>query len=208
MSSEDLRVIFVGNSQVGKTALMNRYVDGEFSSTEQTTVNPIFTPKSATSASSKEIMMQLWDTAGQERFQSLSQVFYRDAHLAVICVDLSEPSTIDTISLWKERVLAHEPSCALIAVGTKLDLVFSENRTKVLSQLSEKATECQISSYYVTSSKTGEGIEDLFTQIATLGEDILSKKVNNDDGNKSVRLDDQQEGKAKPPTKPFDNCCK
>lgn len=207
---DDLRVIFVGNSQVGKTALMNRFIDGEFSAPTQSTVNPIFTPKSAISENGTEIMMQLWDTAGQEKFQALSQVFYRDANVAAICIDLSDSATFSTVSVWKERVLTHEPECKLILVGTKHDLVQGDAKNKALQELSEAAEAAHIEYFYITSAKTGEGVNELFVQIATMGEAILTKPSNAPQPSK-ITVDDQnccEEGRAPPPKKPLDNCCK
>jgi small GTP-binding protein len=184
----DLRVIFVGNSQVGKTALMNRFIDGEFTPTTQTTVNPIFTPKVVESTNGTEITMQLWDTAGQEKYQALSQVFYRGSHVAAICYEVSDASSKDAIPMWKERILNHEPGCAVILVATKIDLIESSERMNACEVASHAAAEHGIASYFITSAKTGEGVDDLFRHIATIGEEVLNKAQKQEEPPSSVNL--------------------
>ena len=191
MQQTDLRVIFVGNSQVGKTALMNRYIDGEFTPPTQTTVNPIFTPKTITSSNGTEIAIQLWDTAGQEKFQALSQVFYRGSHIAAICFDPSDEASKEAVPQWKERVLSHEPNCALILVATKVDLIEQSSRMEINGVTSHIAEECGINNYFITSAKTGEQVDELFTQIATLGEEILLKAPKKEEQTSSIKLESQ-----------------
>ena len=183
-SFPDLRVIFVGNSQVGKTALMNRYIDGEFSPPSQTTINPIFTPSKATSQKGTEIGLQLWDTAGQEKYQALSQVFFRDSHVAVICYDPSDEPSVHSIQKWKSDVLKHEPNCLLILTATKIDLVQPDQKLDVITNIGQLAKENDIGQFFVTSALTGEGVNELFVSIATIGEEIFESQKNSNQPSK------------------------
>lgn len=178
-TKRDLRVIFVGNSQVGKTTLMNRYIDKEFTAQSQTTINPVFSPATATTRNGTEIVMQLWDTAGQEKYQALSQVFYRDSHVAAICFDPNDQESVKSVPTWKNLVIQHEPKCSLVLVATKLDLVDQEKRGEVGTLANNLAHDIGVEYSFLTSSVTNEGVIELFTEIATIGEGILTKGSDN-----------------------------
>ena len=72
-----LKVIILGDSGVGKTSLMHRYVSDKFSQQYKATIGADFLTKEVSMDGDKVATMQVWDTAGQERFQSLGVAFYR-----------------------------------------------------------------------------------------------------------------------------------
>ncbi|OHT05773.1 Ras-related protein Rab-24 [Tritrichomonas foetus] len=167
-----IRVIFVGNTNVGKTAINTRYLNNTFSADTASTLTPTSSNVSEKTLDGKEVTLQLWDTAGQERFQSLSQVFYRDANIAIICVDGSDQESFSSISLWKSRVLDHEPKCHCVIAVTKSDLC-DDQRSQIIQQCQQACNSQSISDYFITSSRTGEGVKEMFGQIATIGEKEL-----------------------------------
>lgn len=171
-----IRVIFVGDSGVGKTALINRYMEDEFSEETTSTMNPQFASAVATTINGDEINLQLWDTAGQEKFQSLSVVFYRDANIAIICFDASAENSYESIGKWKNQVLEYCPDCQIILAVTKLDLIDMEQRSDKINQWNELSQQNGLEFMFLTSAKTYEGFKELFTQIATVGDGIIHKK--------------------------------
>lgn len=78
-----LKVIILGDSSVGKTSLMNQYVNRKFSNQYKATIGADFLTKEVT-VDDRTVTMQIWDTAGQERFQSLGVAFYRGADCCVL----------------------------------------------------------------------------------------------------------------------------
>lgn len=78
-----LKVIILGDSSVGKTSLMNQYVNRKFSNQYKATIGADFLTKELT-VDDRTVTMQIWDTAGQERFQSLGVAFYRGADCCVL----------------------------------------------------------------------------------------------------------------------------
>lgn len=78
-----LKVIILGDSSVGKTSLMNQYVNRKFSNQYKATIGADFLTKEVT-VDDRSVTMQIWDTAGQERFQSLGVAFYRGADCCVL----------------------------------------------------------------------------------------------------------------------------
>merc|ERR1712167_311499 len=87
-----LKVIILGDSGVGKTSLMNQYVNKKFSKQYKATIGADFLTKEVL-IDDKLITMQIWDTAGQERFQSLGVAFYRGADCCVLVYDVNMAKT-------------------------------------------------------------------------------------------------------------------
>ncbi|CAN9235316.1 unnamed protein product [Alternaria alternata] len=83
-----LKVIILGDSGVGKTSLMNQYVNKKFSASYKATIGADFLTKEVL-VDDRLVTMQLWDTAGQERFQSLGVAFYRGADCCVLVYDVN-----------------------------------------------------------------------------------------------------------------------
>ncbi|KAJ8910435.1 hypothetical protein NQ315_012577 [Exocentrus adspersus] len=85
-----LKVIILGDSSVGKTSLMNQYVNRKFSNQYKATIGADFLTKEVT-VDDRTVTMQIWDTAGQERFQSLGVAFYRGADCCVLVTSRKNP---------------------------------------------------------------------------------------------------------------------
>ena len=100
----DARVIIIGNTQVGKTALLNRFVDKTYSPTTSSTVTPVFSPSQIETSSGTVVSLQLWDTAGQEKYQAVGKVFYRNANYAVICFESSDDDPLESIQKWEKNI--------------------------------------------------------------------------------------------------------
>merc|ERR1712078_475636 len=87
-----LKVIILGDSGVGKTSLMNQYVNKKFSTQYKATIGADFLTKEVM-VGDRLVTMQIWDTAGQERFQSLGVAFYRGADACVLVFDVNVAKT-------------------------------------------------------------------------------------------------------------------
>merc|ERR1740130_1908566 len=91
-----LKVIILGDSGVGKTSLMNQYVNKKFSNQYKATIGADFLTKEVT-VDDRLVTMQIWDTAGQERFQSLGVAFYRGADSCVLVFDVNVAKTFENL---------------------------------------------------------------------------------------------------------------
>ena len=114
--SYDLKVVFSGNYGVGKSTLahkMCKYIEGKSTGEDGTTIpatigasfKSVITRISSSASppvfkGEQRLSVNLWDTSGQERFKSITPIYYRDAHVVVLVVDLSEPDVVDTIKSW------------------------------------------------------------------------------------------------------------
>ena len=83
-----LKVVVIGDSGVGKTSLMHRYMTGKFTSQYRATVGADFLSTNI-SHHGKNYSLQVWDTAGQERFQSIGSAFYRGSDCCVVVYDIT-----------------------------------------------------------------------------------------------------------------------
>ncbi|KAJ6709142.1 RAS-RELATED PROTEIN RABG3A [Salix koriyanagi] len=99
-----LKVIVLGDSGVGKTALMNQYVHKKFSQQYKATIGADFVTKELP-IDDRLVTLQIWDTAGQERFQSLGVAFYRGADCCALVYDVNVMRSFDTLDNWHEEFL-------------------------------------------------------------------------------------------------------
>nr|XP_034927398.1 ras-related protein Rab7-like isoform X1 [Populus alba] len=99
-----LKVIILGDSGVGKTSLMNQYVNKKFSNQYKATIGADFLTKEV-HFEDRLFTLQIWDTAGQERFQSLGVAFYRGADCCVLVYDVNSMKSFDNLNNWREEFL-------------------------------------------------------------------------------------------------------
>lgn len=165
-----LKVIILGDSGVGKTSLMNRYVNKKFSTQYKATIGADFVTKDVV-VDDKLVTMQIWDTAGQERFQSLGVAFYRGADCCVLVYDVTAPTTFKSLDSWRDEFLIQasprDPeNFPFIVIGNKID---QENRA-----VSSKRAQvwCQSKNnipYFETSAKEAVNVESAFITVARNG---------------------------------------
>ncbi|KAH9844995.1 putative Ras-related protein Rab7 [Teratosphaeria destructans] len=164
-----LKVIILGDSGVGKTSLMNQYVNKKFSASYKATIGADFLTKEVL-VDDRLVTMQLWDTAGQERFQSLGVAFYRGADCCVLVYDVNNSKSFDTLDSWRDEFLIQaspmDPeSFPFVVLGNKVDV--GEDK-RVISAKRAQAF-CQAKGgipYFETSAKEGSNVEQAFEVIA------------------------------------------
>lgn len=82
------KYIIIGDSNVGKSCIVQRFIEGEFNSELENTIGVEFGAKEI-SINQKLVKLQIWDTAGQEAFQSITRSYYRSAAGALLCYDIT-----------------------------------------------------------------------------------------------------------------------
>ena len=97
--STTFRAVTIGESSVGKTCLVNRFIRNKFNNAEANTVGAIYDTYTERRGD-QSIEVQIWDTAGQEKFRSLAPVYYRGADAAVVVFDMTKPSTFQCLQSW------------------------------------------------------------------------------------------------------------
>jgi Ras-related protein Rab-7A len=122
-----LKIVLLGESGVGKTSLLERFVNNRFSQQYKATIGADFSTKEM-SVNDVIISAQFWDTAGQERYQSLGSAFYRGADACVLVYDITDARSLDTLGSWRDEFLVaaapRDPdSFPFIVLGNKVDVV-------------------------------------------------------------------------------------
>ena len=138
-----LKFLVLGDTGVGKTSLLTRYVEDRFNATFSTTVGVDFCQKKVKlnyKGTQMNVQLQLWDTAGQERFRSLTSSFFRDAMGFLLVFDLTNESSFHHINDWLVQLHAHcyNEQPPVVIVGNKVDLervVERESAEQVTSEL-------------------------------------------------------------------------
>jgi len=164
-----LKVIILGDSGVGKTSLMNQYVNKKFSASYKATIGADFLTKEVL-VDDRLVTMQLWDTAGQERFQSLGVAFYRGADCCVLVYDVNNAKSFETLDSWRDEFLIQasprDPdSFPFVVLGNKIDV---DERKRAISQ-KRAMVFCQSKGgipYFETSAKEAVNVEQAFEVIA------------------------------------------
>lgn len=121
-----LKVVLLGESGVGKTSLLERFVKNRFSQQYKATIGADFYTKEMV-VDEVDISAQFWDTAGQERYQSLGSAFYRGADACVLVYDITDMRSLDTLASWRDEFLVaaapRDPdSFPFIVLGNKVDV--------------------------------------------------------------------------------------
>jgi len=163
-----LKVIILGDSGVGKTSLMNQYVNKKFSNQYKATIGADFLTKEVM-VDDRLVTMQIWDTAGQERFQSLGVAFYRGADCCVLVFDVNVAKTFENLDSWRDEFLIQaaprDPdNFPFVVIGNKIDL---ENQRVVSTKRLQAwcAAKGNIP-FFETSAKEAINVEQAFQTIA------------------------------------------
>jgi small GTP-binding protein len=172
------KIVVVGASGVGKTALVNHLITHTFTDESRPTIGVEF--KSYTITSDEDnVKLQIWDTAGQERFRSVSKAYFRNSAGAILVFDLTQKSTFEEINVWMNDLnTLCLPNATILLVGNKSDL--ADERTISDTEAEEWAKRYNLD-YLETSAKTGDHVTDAFVR---LGQSILRqhKQIHNERG--------------------------
>ena len=158
MSEIELKVVFVGDTQVGKSSLIHRYVDNTFTEGQTPTFGAMYHEKTI-KLGQKSFEVYIWDTAGQERLKSIANLYYKDAQIMFIVYDVTDGNSIEGLGYWIKEVnekISNE--FVTVLVGNKCDLV---------EDLSVDARVARIQQehgwpHFFTSAKTGKNVEEIF----------------------------------------------
>lgn len=131
------KVVLVGDSGVGKSNILLRFIKNEFSFETKATVGVEFGSKKFELENTK-IKAQIWDTAGQERYKSITNAYYKGAKGALVVYDITKKETFESIDRWVPELRANgDENISIVLVGNKADL---EDQRKVsIKEAEDKA---------------------------------------------------------------------
>ena len=157
------KLILIGNSGVGKSSILNRYMNKTFEESYKCTIGVDFLMKSI-EINGKTVKLQLWDTAGQEKYKSMVASYYRGANVALVVFDITNRESFDSLPLWIENYYKNGPEQKnIILIGNKKDMI--EER-QVTQEEAELFSQTNNMIYFETSAKDGDNIDYVFTYAA------------------------------------------
>lgn len=189
-----LKLLLVGDSGVGKSCLLLRFVEDKFNPSFITTIGIDFKIRTI-EIDGKRIKLQVWDTAGQERFRTITTAYYRGATGIILVYDVTDERTFENVRNWFQTVHQHaNDDTQLILVGNKNDE--TDLRAVSFEQGESLAKELGIP-FLEASAKTNDNVDELFFKLARI---IQEKNKNNDNlsagNNGGINVDSRSENKS------------
>ena len=169
-----LKLILIGDSGVGKTSLLSRYMDEEFIPNLPCTINADYKIKSIRIDELTSAEITIWDTCGQERYRSMTKQYFKDVHGIILVYDVCDKRSFTDLNIWLEEIKKNsiKEDISIILCANKIDLKF---RNTSFEEGSTFAKNNDIL-YCETSSKDGINIESVFENVT---KDIIDKMNRN-----------------------------
>lgn len=165
------KIVIVGESGVGKSSIIHRFIDNKFSLGGVQTMGVDMRTKAMELPSGKKIRLELWDTAGQERYRAMVGSFFTNAKAIVFAFDITDQISLEKLTKWCDEVeQSSTPDALKIVLGNKSDM---DDAKKIKPEVVEMAIKefktrmTNVKSYYPVSALSGDGINEAFTDLAT-----------------------------------------
>ena len=153
------KVVLVGDSFVGKTNIMSKYLKNEFHEDSKATVGVEFGSKQF-KIEGHTIKAQIWDTAGQERYKAITSAYYKGAKGAFVVYDITRKGSFESIEKWvNDLTSTADKKLTIVVIGNKCDLEDQRQITK--EQGEEKANKLEVA-FLETSAFSGENLDKAF----------------------------------------------
>ena len=180
--SYSIKIILLGDVSVGKTAIINRYIDGKFDDNYSCTINVQSRKKKISFNQDISIEMSIWDTCGEEKFRAITRQYYRESNGILLVFDLNRNKTFLNLTKWMKEIKEVAPKDVLIAlIGNKVDLKREVNKNDV-----ENFAEENNLIYYEISAKDGINVDFAFEKLAK----VIIEKMKDENENRLKEKDD------------------
>ena len=177
MSEEEydyiFKVLLIGNSDVGKSSLILRYVDQIWNDVFVPTIGVDFKVKSL-QIDNKRVKMQIWDTAGQERFRNVISSYFKGAHGILLIYDISARDSFKELENWLGEVERNAtPQVLKILIGNKCDL---DEQRQITVDEGEAFAARNGMKFIETSAKNNTNVNEAFEALAKIMVESSNKK--------------------------------
>ncbi|XP_027865799.1 ras-related protein Rab-7L1-like [Xiphophorus couchianus] len=125
MKEHLLKILVIGDGNVGKSSFVHRYVNGQFNRTYKMTVGVDFSVKMLHWSDKEKVRVQLWDIAGQERFISMTRIYYKGAVGCVVMFDVTDSSSFLKCHQWKQDL----DNKAMLPKGSSIPCILLANKS-------------------------------------------------------------------------------
>ena len=161
-----VKVVIIGDSAVGKTNILLRFVNDEYKMAHITTIGVDFKIKTI-SVDGVKLKMQIWDTAGQERFKTITETYYKGASGVLLVYSVNDRKTFNSIENWVKQINESQPEgIAKLIIGNKSDV--SDSERQVSRSEGEALAKKFGISFLETSAKDNINITEAFHMIGGL----------------------------------------
>ena len=157
-----LKILVIGESAVGKSALLLRYTENTFTTSFMTTIGVDFKNK-IIEIDGRKVKLQIWDTAGQEKFKSITKAYYRGAHGILVVFDISNMDSFSHTESWIESIRDANTDIDIILIGNKADLPRQVPKDEAQALADKFGVR-----YYETSAKENENVSKAFEDLAEI----------------------------------------
>ncbi len=164
MNEISIKLLLVGNSNVGKTSIILQYIDNFFPKSHLSTIGVEFKIKTFKYKSFK-VNLQIWDTSGQERFHSITNNFFRNADCIFFVYDISDYKSFEGVKIWINEAEEIGNFFQKILIGNKSDLV--EQREVSEEELNDYSKKNNIISLEM-SAKDKKNLDEAFNKMIEL----------------------------------------
>ena len=153
------KLIFLGDQNVGKSSILNRFLNDTFVEEYQATIGLDFQSKNV-QIDNQDVHLLLYDTAGQEKFRSLIPMYTRDANIILLVYDITNKESFENLYAWiKDLTNININEVIICIVGNKIDL---NEKREVSNEEGQKYAQEHDFIFQEVSAKTGEGFSELF----------------------------------------------
>ena len=112
------KIVLLGETGVGKTSIINRYISNSFSHVVMTSTGSSFFSKKLDLNNNKKVKLQIWDTAGQEKYRALAKIFYQSAAAAILVYDVTLRTSFENIKeYWSKEIKNNSPDDIILALA-------------------------------------------------------------------------------------------
>lgn len=164
------KVVIIGDSNVGKTCLIERYCENKFGDT-QPTIGALHKVKTV-----NDVELDIWDTAGQERFKSMIPMYYKGAKAIIVAYDVTSMNSFEGAKKWIQEIEANTSNIIVVLVGNKMDLI---QKRVVNKENAKNFADLKGFMYYETSAKDNVNVFEAFDAIAMKLKEINIKNESN-----------------------------
>lgn len=158
-----LKVIIVGDGNVGKSSMIQRFCKGVFTSEYKKTIGVDFLEKQLRT-NQEDIRLMVWDTAGQEEFDAITKAYYRGAQLCILVFSTVDRHSFEAVESWKNKVSAEVGEITTVIVQNKIDLI---DQAVMTPEETEELTERLRVKIFRSSVKDNFNISEVFEYLVT-----------------------------------------
>jgi len=187
-----VKLLLIGDSGVGKSCLLLRFSDDQFTASFITTIGIDFKVKTV-DLEGKRVKLQIWDTAGQERFRTITSAYYRGAMGVLLTYDVTDRRSFENVRNWMANVKEHASERVDVALVGNKDDCEDGNRVVARSEGEALARSFGVP-FFETSAKSGDGVDAAFMGVA----ERAVRRLKQDAGGRTggVRLGEARDAKA------------